>query len=78
MSEAKDSRFFFQRVDYKELANSASTATITVLALPLMEQSSRVNAPFESKVLVMSMYFALAVGMTYRGLIHANRALREV
>lgn len=78
MPEAKDSRFFLQRVNYKELTSSATAAAITAVPLPLIEQSSRVDAPFESKVLVIFLYMVLATGMTHMGLIHTNRALRNV
>ncbi len=67
-----------RRIDYREIGQSVLTAIITAPTIALLEQTLTVQAPAESKLLAAGAYYALATGMTYMGLIHTQRALRNV
>lgn len=78
MSRLKEIKPLLTQIDYKELGQAVIATMITLPTVVLLEQTTRVDVPFDSKVLIAGIYFALALGMTYMGLIHTNRALRKV
>lgn len=67
-----------RKIDYGELWQSSLTAAITAPSLGLLEQSLRVNAPADSQLLAAGIYYSIAVGMTYRGIVHIGRAFRGI
>lgn len=78
MLRSIESNPVFRRIDYKEMGQSILTALISAPTVALLEQTLNVYAPSDTKLLVAGAYYALATGMTYMGLIHMNRALRNV
>lgn len=66
------------KIDFCELWQSSLTAAITAPSLGLLEQSLKVNAPADSQLLAAGIYYSIAVGMTYRGIVHIGRAFRRI